>query len=132
MLEITPEFLKERWCITSNWRIPYNPELNDRARQMRKEMTKAEQKLWFQFLKDLKHNFLRQRIIDNYIVDFYCSEFKLVIELDWGTHYINGAQEYDRERTEILEWYWLKVIRFTNDEVYNNFEGVCETIEKYL
>ena len=95
---------------------------------MRKEMTRAEKKLWFDFLKDSKTKFLRQRIIDNYIVDFYCSELSIVIELDGETHYVNGAQEYDSERSEILEWYGLKVIRFTNDEVYNNFEGVCEKI----
>ena len=129
MLEITPEFLKERWCITSQWRLPYNPDLNERAKQMRREMPKAEKKLWFDFLKDSKHRFLRQRVIDNYIVDFYCSEFNLVIELDWETHYTDWAQEYDSERTEILEGYWLKVIRFTNDEVYNNFEGVCVMIK---
>lgn len=131
MLEITPEFLKERWCITSEGRLPYNPKLNDRAKQMRKEMTRAEKKLWFDFLKDGKHKFLRQRVIDNYIVDFYCSELSLVIELDGDSHYEDGAQEYDAERTEVLEWYELKVIRFTNEEVYNNFEGVCEYIKNY-
>jgi len=95
-------------------------------------MPKAEKKLWFDFLKDSQYRFLRQRVIDNYIVDFYCSEFNLVIELDWETHYVDWAQEYDSERTEVLESYWLKVIRFTNDEVYNNFEGVCEVINKYF
>jgi len=133
MLEITPDFLKERWCVTSQWRLPYNPDLNERAKQMRREMPKAEKKLWFDFLKDSQYRFLRQRgVIDNYIVDFYCSEFNLVIELDWETHYVDWAQEYDSERTEILEGYWLKVIRFTNQEVYTNFEGVCEIIFNYI
>ncbi len=132
MLEITPEFLKERWCITSQWRLPYNPDLNDRAKQMRKEMPRAEKKLWFDFLKDSEYRFLRQRVIDNYIVDFYCSELKLVIELDGESHYEDGAQEYDFERTEILEWYGLKVIRFTNDDIYNNFEGVCSNIQLFI
>ena len=65
-------------------------------------MTRAEKKLWFDFLKENKHKFLRQRVIDNYIVDFYCSELDLVIELDGETHYVDGAQAYDFERTEIL------------------------------
>ena len=131
MNEITREFLQERWLVYSNWRLPYNPDLNDRAKQMRRDMTKAEKKLWFDFLKDYKYKFLRQRVIDNYIVDFYCSELDLVIELDWDSHYEDGAKEYDQIRTEILEWYWLKLIRFTNDEVYNSFEWVCEEIMKY-
>lgn len=128
MFEITPEFLKERWCITSQGRLPYNPDLNDRAKQMRREMTRAEKKLWFEFLKDITPRFLRQRVIDNFIVDFYCSELSLVIELDGDSHYEDWAQEYDEERTEILEWYGLTIIRFTNDEAYHNFEGVCEKI----
>lgn len=70
---------------------------------MRKEMTRAEKKLWFDFLKDSEYRFLRQRVIDNYIVDFYCSFLNLVIELDGDSHYEEGAQEYDSERTEILE-----------------------------
>lgn len=87
MLEITPEFLKERGCIFSQGRLPYNPDLNDRAKQMRREMTRAEKKLWFEFLKDVTPRFLRQRVIDNFIIDFYCSELSLVIELDGDSHY---------------------------------------------
>ena len=130
MLEITPELLKERWLTLANNRLPYNPKLNDRAKQMRRDMTRAEKKLWFDFLKDYKHKFLRQRVIDNYIVDFYSSELNLVIELDWDSHYQDWAEEYDEERTNILELYWLRVIRFSNDEVYDSFEGVCERIKE--
>lgn len=129
MIEITPEFLKSRWCISSQWRLPYNLKLNDRAKQMRKNMTRAEKKLWFDFLKDSENRFLRQRVIDNYIVDFYCSELWLVVELDWDSHYEDWVEEYDHQRTEVLEAYWLKVIRFTNDDVYNNFESVCDKIK---
>ena len=131
MNEITPEFLQERWLVYSNWRLPYNPNLNDRAKQMRRDMTKAEKKLWFDFLKDYKYKFLRQRVIDNYIVDFYSSELDLVIELDWDSHYEGWAEEYDEVRTDILQWYWLNVIRFTNNEVYSSFEWVCNEIMKY-
>lgn len=130
MLEITPEYLQSRWLTLANNRLPYNPKLNDRAKQMRADMTRAEKKLWFDFLQDYSYKFLRQRVIDNYIVDFYCSEINLVIELDWDSHYEDGVQEYDEIRTEILEWYWLKVMRFTNDEVYDSFEWVCERIKE--
>lgn len=97
---------------------------------MRANMTRAEKKLWFDFLKDYRYKFLRQRVIDNYIVDFYCSELNLVIELDGDSHYEDWAQEYDEERTSILEWYGLKVIRFTNYEVYDSFEWVCDRIKE--
>ena len=70
---------------------------------MRAAMTRAEKKLWFDFLKDYKYKFLRQRVINNYIVDFYCSELNLVIELDGDSHYEDGAEQYDEIRTEILE-----------------------------
>jgi len=91
-------------------------------------MTKAEKKIWFDFLINFEFRFLKQRPIDNFIVDFYCSELKLVIEIDWDSHYKEWAEEYDDERTIFLEWYGLKVIRFTNNEVYNNFESVCDKI----
>lgn len=130
MFEISSEFLQSRWLILGNSRLPYNPDLNDRAKQMRREMTWTEKKLWFEFLKDITPRFLRQRVIDNFIVDFYCSELSLVIELDGDSHYEDWAPEYDAERTEILEWYGLRVIRFTNNEVYHNFEGVCMRIQE--
>jgi len=132
MFEITQEFLQSRWLITSARRLPYNPKLKDRARELRKNMTKAEKKLWFDFLQNCEYKFLRQRPIDNFIVDFYCQELSLVIELDGDSHYQEWAQEYDTERTDFLEWYELKVIRFTNDEIYKNFESVCDEINNYF
>ena len=92
-------------------------------------MTRAEKKIWFDFLKNSEYRFLRQRPIDNFIVDFYCSELNLVIKIDWDSHYENWAEEYDYERTKFLEWYGLKVVRFTNLEIYNNFESACERLE---
>ncbi len=95
-------------------------------------MTTAEKKLWNQYLKNLEFRFLRQRPIDNFIVDFYCAALKLVIEIDGESHFTTEAKEYDQARTKILEGYGLKVIRFTNDEVMNNLEGVCQQIENFL
>lgn len=72
---------------------------------------------------------LRQCPIDNFIVDFYCAALKLVIEVDGEGHFTEEGQASDRDRTQILEGYGLTVIRFTNEQVLNEFEGVCEQIE---
>lgn len=70
----------------------------------------------------------KQRPIDNFIVDFYIPKLKLVIEIDWDSHFTENWIEYDKERTAILEWLWLKIIRFTNPEIMNNFNWVCEVL----
>ena len=95
-------------------------------------MTLAEKKLWYNYLKNFKFRFLRQRPIDNFIVDFYCAELKLVIEVDGDSHFTNEGKDYDVARTKILESYKLKVMRFTNDEVLNNLESVCQRIEELI
>ena len=112
--------------------LPYNPELVARAKKLRKNMTVAEKKLWYGYLRTFTHRVHRQRPINHYIVDFYCPKLKLVIEVDGDSHFTSEAQEYDRRRTEILEGYGLQVVRFTNEQVKHDFEGVCQTIEKYL
>ena len=108
--------------------LPYNKKLVDRAKELRKNMTAAEKKLWHEYLKTLDERFWRQRPIDHFIVDFYCPSRYLVIEVDGDTHGTDEAEAYDAERTQILEAYGLTVLRFTNDEVLNNFEGVCAAI----
>jgi len=92
-------------------------------------MTAAERKLWHQYLRTFEFRVLRQRPIDYFIVDFYCPTLKLVIEIDGDSHYTEQGQDYDRERSQRLESYGLKVIRFTNQQVLENFDGVCEEIE---
>jgi len=142
------DYLKNRWLIFW-WRyLPYNPDLNDRARELRKKMTPAEKKLWYQYLNNVfiplnkgegsfswqgdsrkqKLKVLRQKIIDNYIIDFYIPDLKLVIELDWEIH--NDRKQYDKVRTEILKWYWLKEIRILNSRIENNFKEICEKLDK--
>ncbi len=104
--------------ISPEGRLPYNPKLSDRATAMRRNMTPAEKKFWFQVLKSEKLKnltFLKQRVIDHYIVDFYCAALKLVIEIDGEVH--NEQVEYDKMRTELLEKYGLRVLRFSNEEV---------------
>ena len=99
------------------------------AKQLRKEMTPWERKLWYCFLKDYPVRFQRQKCIDSFILDFYCFQAKLVIELDGGGHYDPKAEIYDQNRTRILENYGLKVIRFYNTDVDKNFYGVCTVID---
>ncbi len=113
-------------------RLPYNQKLKEIAKDLRKNMTKAEKKLWYEFLSSHKKRFLKQRPIDNYIVDFYCASCKLVIEIDGDTHFTKEGIEYDKERTAVLQGYGLKVVRFTNPEVLESFDAVCEIIDKNI
>jgi very-short-patch-repair endonuclease len=117
---------------TSGFYLPYNTQLIARAKEMRKNPTSAENKLWQDYLRGFPLRVLRQRPIDHFIVDFYCAALKLVIEVDGDTHFTEEGQLCDRQRTEVLTGYGLKVIRFTNDEVMNQFEGVCEQIQSLI
>jgi very-short-patch-repair endonuclease len=105
----------------------YNPDNKEKARNLRNNQTEAEKKIWL-FLKNRDETWNRQKPIEHFIVDFYCSKYNLIIEVDGATHSSKEEQDYDNYRTEILEKLWLKVIRFTNEEVYNSYEWVCESI----
>lgn len=124
--------LTNRGLITSGYSLPYNPKLTDRAKDFRKNMTLAEEKLWTQFLKNYKYRFRAQKQIDNYIADFYCAKLKLIIEIDGKIHNEIDKVEYDLERTKVFESYGLKVIRFKNDDIINNFTNVCRIIKNYV
>ena len=110
----------------------HNPELNSLAKQLRKNMTKEERKLWYEFLKDYPIKVLRQKILGNYIVDFYCAKAKLVIEIDGSGHYTEEQKLKDEERTRNLSQYGITVIRFNNSDVMNNFYGVCTVIDRTI
>ena len=107
----------------------YNQGNIGNAKQLRKDMTPWERKLWYCFLKDYSIRFQRQKCIDNYIADFYCFRAKLVIELDGGGHYTSESAMKDAYRTKVLEKYGLKVIRFCNTDIDKNFYGVCTVID---
>ena len=109
-----------------------NPALKGKARELRKNMMPWEKKLWYQFLRSAPVRFQRQKPIGDYIVDFYCAAQKLVIEVDGGQHYEADGLLYDRYRTEVLERYGVKVLRFSNLEVQENFPEVCETILRWV
>ncbi len=108
----------------------YNKKMIYNARELRKNMTPQEGKLWHMYLKNYTVKFYRQRTIDNYIVDFYCSKAKLVIEIDGSQHYTENGVNQDKYRTEVLEKYGIKVIRFSNSDIDNNIFGACEIIDK--
>ena len=95
-------------------------------------MTKEERKLWYCFLKKLPINFNRQKIIDNYIVDFCCVERKIIIELDGGQHYEDKGMAKDKVRDEYLQGLGYVILRYCNIDVNRNFDGVCEDILNHL
>ena len=107
----------------------YNKQLVPFAKQLRKEMTKEERHLGYDFLRTYPVRFSRQKVLGKYIADFYSAEAKLVIELDGSQHYEDDNLEKDAERTAFLEGYGLTIIRIPNNEVSRNFRGVCEYID---
>lgn len=113
--------------------LPRNKDNIEYAKKMRKEMTKQEKHLWFDFLKDYPIRFKRQEIIGNYIIDFYCVKTKLAIEIDGEQHYTTKQTlGYDKKRTAFLNSYNIPVLRFSNFEINQHFRGVCETIDSYV
>ena len=108
--------------------IRYNKNLVQNARNLRKNMTPEEKHLWYDFLKKLPYNVRRQHNIENYIVDFYIAEKKLVIEVDGIQHTSPEAKQYDQERTEILKKWGIRVLRYSNDSINNEFRTVANSI----
>ena len=107
----------------------YFGKLKPRAQEMRKKGTKQENRLWYEFLREFRPRFTRQRIVGAYILDFYCGKAKIAVELDGLQHYQPDAIEYDEIRTKYLNELGIKVIRIPNVEIDNNFEEVCEKIK---
>ena len=110
----------------------HNKNLVPIAKKLRKNMTKEERHLWYEFLRNYPVRFSRQKILGKYIVDFYCAKAKLVLELDGSQHYEEKGIKEDTQRTEFLKDYGLTVIRIPNNEVNHNFHGVCEYIDSVV
>ena len=110
------------------------PDIFDKAKGLRAEMTEAEIKLWYKLRKNqlLGYKFRRQHPIFLFIVDFYCHKAKLVVEVDGKVHEDPDQQEYDEQRTYELEHLGLTVIRFSNEEVLNNIDHVIQQIQEQL
>ena len=112
--------------------IPYNKKLVSNARTLRKNMTSEEKHLWYDFLKRLPYNVRRQHNIENYIVDFYIAEKKVVIEVDGRQHLSFEHKEADEERDAVLAAWGISVLRYSNDNIRNNFNDVADDILRKL
>ena len=110
----------------------HNTNLVPNAKQLRKNMTKEERHLWYDYLRSYPIRFQRQKVLGKYIADFYCAKASLVIELDGSQHYESIGLEKDTERTDYLQQYGLTVIRIPNNEIMRNFLGVCEYIDHFV
>lgn len=109
--------------------LPYNGKNTVLAKNLRKNATKQEKHLWYDFLRNYEIKFQRQRTIDGFIADFYCQKANLIIEIDGAQHYSEKGIKKDKYRTERLERYGLTVIRFSNSQIDKDFYDVCEYID---
>jgi len=112
--------------------IQYNPKLKEIANQLRKTMTLNEILLWEQLKgkKILGYDFHRQKPIGNYVIDFYCPELKLAIEIDGDSH--SGKQEIDEKRQKKIEAMGVSFLRFSSLDVMTNLTGICESIKDWI
>ncbi|MBR4256235.1 MAG: DUF559 domain-containing protein [Clostridia bacterium] len=109
--------------------FPYNKRVLKNAVLLRNNSTKQEKHLWYDFLSNYPIRFQRQKTIGNYIADFYCSQAKLIIEIDGLQHYTFAAAEYENKRTEYLNSLGITIMRFKNSEIDRNFRTVCNQID---
>ena len=109
-----------------------NPYLTKFSQELRSNMTKEENHLWYDFLKKLPQTVNRQKVVGNYILDFYCAEAKIAIELDGSQHYEHEAKEKDSIRDEFLKQQGVTVLRYSNRDFNRNFEGICRDILKHI
>ena len=110
---------------------PESEEMKKRKKELRQHMTPEEKHLWYDFFKHFNEQgpeFIHQKIIDHYIVDFFCFELDLIIEIDGGQHFTEAGRAYDAARTKKLQYWGFEVIRYSNREVNKNFPGVCQDI----
>ena len=112
--------------------LDYNRKNIPLAKNLRKNATRQEKHLWYDFLSSYEARFQRQKAIGDFIVDFYCHKAKLVIEIDGSQHYADEGIKKDTFRTEKLENYDLKIIRFANSDIDTNFAAVCEYIDNVV
>ena len=110
----------------------YNKNLKSNARRLRRDMTPQESHLWYDFLKKLPIPVYRQRILGNYIVDFYIASHKLFIEIDGAQHLMPENKESDAERDKTLRDRGMTIKRYSNQDIHHNFIAVCEDLLKAL
>ena len=110
--------------------LPYKRTLISRAKELRRNATDQEDKLWYRYLRSYPIRFQRQKTIDTFIADFYCSKARLIVEIDGKQHFSVAGQEYDLMRSAVFERYGIAVLRFANIEVENQFMSVCDQIDQ--
>ena len=126
------EEIKKRGLVSTGFHLPYNPDLKERSRELRKNMTDAEKIIWFGYLKSLQVNVLRQKPIDHFIVDFYIPDYNLVIEVDGKIHNTLKNKKYDSFKDTMLKLYGLSVLRITNEMINLDFNKAVELIEEKI
>ena len=104
--------------------------MKQRRKTLRKNLSKAEAIMWNHLSRRQMngYKFRRQHSVDQYVIDFYCPELKLAIEIDGDSHFMSGAEVQDKIRQEYIESFGIKFLRFTNEDVYKNIDGVCQTV----
>jgi very-short-patch-repair endonuclease len=112
--------------------LSYNQALTANAKRLRNDMTDAERKLWYQYLHGHPIRFTRQKIINNCILDFYCSKCRLEVELDGSQHRTVAGLAHDEARSLLLNAYGVTVIRFSNEQVSDHFGEVCHQIDQQI
>ena len=113
-------------------KVQYDSRMKPEAQKLRREMTAQEKHLWYDFLRTYPVQFRRQKQFGSFIVDFYCAAARLVVEVDGAPHFTEQGLAYDRERTWYLESLGLKVIRFSNSSIEQQFETVCGNIHEIV
>ncbi len=127
MKKVVTEALNSR-----NGTVGYLSQLTEMSRRNRNNQTLAEQIIWNKLLKGkrLRYTFLRQKPINRFIVDFYCSKLNLAIEIDGDSH--KGKENYDKERDEFLRQIGIQTVRFTNETVLHNFSEVKQKLFEFI
>ena len=115
-----------------NTTVKKNNKLLNIAKILRRNMTRQEKHLWYDFLRYYPVKIYKQRIIEDFIADFYCHQARLVIEVDGSQHQTLKGQFEDKLRTYALEQYDLLVVRFSNENIDNDFPNVCDTIDRII
>lgn len=112
--------------------LPYKKVLIPQAKELRRNATKQENHLWYDYLRTYPVRFQRQKVIAGFIADFYCHQAKLVVEVDGSQHFSQEGRLYDEERSTVLAQYGIHVLRFSNTEIDKQFSAVCEAIHREI
>ena len=131
---IIPSIKRGKGCVKNTMKINYNPKLKELARKLRKTSTRSEIKLWqhLERKKMMGYDFHRQKPIDSFIVDIFCNKLKLTIELDGYTHTFEEVSDKDKVKEETLRKLGITILRFCDEDVMKNTEGVLPVIRCFI